>query len=55
MITQILNSFCALLDVPGATVYQMQKSEDAFKSVQANNKYRYVWLPAGVMRNTVLY
>jgi len=38
MITQISNSFCDILDVFGATVYQMQKSEDVFKSVQANNK-----------------
>jgi hypothetical protein len=38
MITQIFNSFCDILDVFGATVYQMQKSEDVFKSVQANNK-----------------
>lgn len=40
MITHILNSFCDLLDILGASVYQMQKSEDAFKSVhkQITNK-----------------
>ena len=37
MITQILNSFCNLSDVYGATFYQMQNSDDTFKSVQANN------------------
>jgi hypothetical protein len=39
MITQIFNSFCGILDVFGATVYQMQKSEDFSNlSKQTTNK-----------------